>query len=564
MTKEMEWKFFQWTFVPFFFSGYSALSVFSYSMYMSGGIAYWFVFVFLGMCISPLLYIQTRLGGVAVGFLLSIYITCIYFSAFAAFSVRIMYWVSQQNSNVSKMFSCDNWWNTPSCSYPMSGQDEHVEVYNYGGSEIAANVTYLGPETFRMPAEEFYQNFVMQSSSGLEYMGSVVKPLVPGLFVFWLCVFLVIGWGVAIYGMICGALNVVVLILWLAVLAKGFSAFGDVSSTGMAYYFYPSAYNLHQGVPMGIVRYVHALSIFGGLGVSFGKFSGQGTVSHISWLSLVVPVPIMLLLGTTLIAPYMAGLANHLNMDFNEIVFAGDSALYVTLTQTFAIVENGASWLQAFHILVFILVVIGTAYPMIVILDCLMSGFYKGILDRWLASEFVARLIVAAILCFASFIFSLPFILEGGRYLILCLDLAMFSLYPVFFVILTIGLIISYFRQTGIFFEEKVIACSFAGVATLVVCVIMMTKHEYSFISSQSTRYQVIGWISAILPFVIGAIAGTLDAFLRAPGDFIDKTVFMLMGEKDACPQSADVPMKPMEPMQEDPMLTGDVKPVNF
>ncbi|ELU12954.1 hypothetical protein CAPTEDRAFT_198757 [Capitella teleta] len=104
---------------------------------------------------------------------------------------------------------------------------------------------------------------------------------------------------------------------------------------------------------MGIVRYVHALSIFGGLGVSFVKVLS-------SWLSLVVPVPIMLLLGTTLIAPYMAGLANHLNMDFNEIVFAGDSALYVTLTQTFAIVENGASWLQAFHILVFILVVIGT------------------------------------------------------------------------------------------------------------------------------------------------------------------------------------------------------------
>ncbi|ELU12950.1 hypothetical protein CAPTEDRAFT_223160 [Capitella teleta] len=402
-------------------------------------------------------------------------------------------------------------------------------------------------------------------------MGSVVKPLVPGLFAFWLCVFLVIGWGVAIYGMISGALNVVVLILWLAVLAKGFSAFGDVSSTGMAYYFYPniSAHNFFAAVRNGIVRYVHILSIFGGLGVSFGKFSGQGTVSHISWLSLVVPVPIMLLLGTTLIAPYVAGLANHLNMDFDEVALEGPSALFILFTQALAIVENGASWLQIFHIMAFILMVIGTAYPMIVILDCLMSGFYKGILDRWLASEFVARLIVAAILCFASFIFSLPFILEGGRYLILCLDLAMFSLYPVFFVILTIGLIISYCGYcldyfycyvllTGIFFEEKVIACSFAGVATLVVCVYMMIYHQFDFMSSQSTRYQVIGWISAILPFVIGAIAGTLDAFLRAPGDFIDKTVFMLMGEKDACPQSADVPMKPMEPMQEDPMLTGD------
>lgn len=188
--------------------GLGAIWRFPYICMRNGGGAFLIpYFIFLLLCGMPLFFLELCIGQFSGLAPISVWNVCPLFKGIgwsmvvmsgivSIYSNLIITWVLYflAMSFTSKLpwSTCDNWWNTATCSSLNDTFDRlsgNLSVWSDNSSD-ASNATVARALRRMTAAEEFWQNNVLELSSGIEDLGHIRWQLLLCLFVAWLLVFL--------------------------------------------------------------------------------------------------------------------------------------------------------------------------------------------------------------------------------------------------------------------------------------------------------------------------------------------------------------------------------------
>ncbi|CAG0885687.1 unnamed protein product [Cyprideis torosa] len=263
------------------------------------------------------------------------------------------------------------------------------------------------------PSEEFFQNYVLRISGGIESYGSFVWPLGLAVVVTWFVVFLCIIRGVRSVGKVVYFTATFPYVMLLALLIRGATLPG--AADGIKYYIYPDWPKLKDPK----VWVDAAIQIFYSLGPGWGGLITMASYNkfqnNIKRDSIIVPI---LNCGTSIFAGFvvfsvLGFMAHTMGVPVAEVATQGPSLAFVTYPQAVALMPFSSVWAVMFF---FMLITLGLDTVFVEVetmLACILDDY-----PRCRPYRFWINVGCCSFLCACSLVFCF----EGGIYLLTILD----------------------------------------------------------------------------------------------------------------------------------------------
>ncbi|XP_078670251.1 sodium- and chloride-dependent glycine transporter 2-like [Branchiostoma floridae x Branchiostoma belcheri] len=421
-----------------------------YLIYRNGGfflLAYFFSQIFVGF---PIVYLEMALGqytsqgpirawrgvpilqGIGVGMVVMSAIYCIYHNSLLAEMLYYMFYVP---GDLSSTASCDNYWNTPNC---MTGCVEEVQEYDYEPYNLTVHQICGSLDASAM---EYRNNYVLQLSEGIHNMGAVRGPLAGCLFLAWLLVVLGLSFGVKSLGKAAYVTTLLPLFFTIVMFLRAVTLPG--ATDGIAFLLWPAPTQSSSYFYTVIMAVVHRLSLgHGGYTTlaSYNRF--HNNVLRDAVLVILIDFLMVLFCAVTIFG-FLGFLAHQLGVDINEVVTSGPGLTYVTMVTVFSHLPVGSPWAALFF-LTLVLLTYGSQLVLVeTVITSLMDLIPKGLIKNFpgresglLSKRMRLHGVMTAAVCFLFFLLGLPYVTQGGVYLLTVVDSYNAVIQPYIFILL--------------------------------------------------------------------------------------------------------------------------------
>ncbi|VUZ54515.1 unnamed protein product [Hymenolepis diminuta] len=410
---------------------------FPYLCYKNGGGAFLVPYVIMLICLGlPIFFLEFAFGQFAslgpisiwsisplfkgVGYAMTIvswYIS-LYYNVIIA--TALFYLFASFNSRLP-WSTCDNWWNNGSTCYIIGTN-----------SNIPINET-------TSPAVEYYNNYVLQKSSGFDDFGTPVWHMTLCLLLAWIIVVLSLIKGVQSLGKISYFTATFPYVMLTILLVRAATLEGAID--GVIYYLNPDFSRLSDPTVWtdAATQIIFSLSCCnGGLIAmsSYNKFKNNCYRDAV--LVATVNVFTSLFAGFVVFST-LGFMAKAKNVPVDQVVESGPGLVFMVYPEALNQMPVSVLW----SILFFLMLVslgLGSELPYVeTVLSSFQDEFRRyNFLKTW-KSQFLFRVV----LCSFNFLITIPMVCNGGVYLVNLMDNVM-SGYPVLIIALMELLIISY------------------------------------------------------------------------------------------------------------------------
>ncbi|XP_041356847.1 sodium- and chloride-dependent glycine transporter 1-like [Gigantopelta aegis] len=423
---------------------------FPYLCYRSGGGAFLIPYVvFLLLCGVPLFFLEISYGqfaslspisvwkmsplfkGVGYGMVIISTIVCVYYNIIITWT---LYYLFMSMRAVLPWATCDNDWNTEYCVLKRDVHPNETGLYNdsqmagamkYLAQAInssAVNVTaVLGNATNLMhlnktktASEEFWQRHVLDISDGIDNIGGIRWPLLGCLALAWLVVFLCLCKGVKSSGKVVYVTATFPYMVLLILMIRGVTLPGAID--GIKFYLIPQWGKLLEFKVWGDA----ALQIFYSVGMSWGALITMASYNkfhnNVYRDAMIVP---FLNCGTSVFAglvifSVLGFMAHETGVNIEDVVTQGPGLTFVAYPEAVAKLPISPLWAILFFTMLFTIGLDSQFGMFETMTSAFIDEFPELLRDR--------KVLFTAVMCFVEFLLGIPFITQGGIYILQVMD----------------------------------------------------------------------------------------------------------------------------------------------
>jgi len=399
---------------------------FPYLCYKNGGGAFLIPYViFLTIAGLPLFFMELALGqfssagpslvwrfsplikGVGYAMMTISGIVGIYYNVILAYAIFYFFasFVNFQPEVPWK--TCNNTWNTDNC-------------FAFGDDADA-----FGNGTRVSPADEYWNNFVLERSPGIDETGSLNWKMTLALLCAWLIVFLCLIKGIKSTGKVVYFTATFPYLVLTILIIRG--ALLDGSMDGIKFYMVPKWHRLQDPQVWGDA----AVQIFYSLGPAWGGLLAMASFNRFNNNCYKDAVIVALTnCGTSVYAGFavfsvIGFMSKNLNVDIEKVTTSGPGMVFVVYPEGLSMMPISSLWSSLFF---FMVITLGLD-SMFVMTETVITG----IVDDFPAKLREKKVLFTLAVCTCGFILGLPMVTQAGIYWLTLLDWysAGFSLFTV-------------------------------------------------------------------------------------------------------------------------------------
>ncbi|XP_067206847.1 sodium- and chloride-dependent GABA transporter ine isoform X2 [Linepithema humile] len=537
---------------------------FPYLCYKSGGGVFLVpYFLILVVCGVPLLYMELSIGqftrrgpigalgqvcpllkgaglsSVVISFLLSTYHNVI-----IAYAIYYFFAAFRAEQPWSR---CDNLWNSPRCWLPSYGVDNRTR-----------------PNSTRTPSEEFFDNKVLQISSGIEEPGVLRWELVACLITAWIMVYFSIWKSIKSSAQVRYLTATLPFLLIVVFLTRSLTLEG--AAKGLQFFFHPR-WELLGDAKVWINA---AAQVFNSVGIAFGSMICFASYNrfHNTILVDTVAVTVINAFSSLLVGIFsfatIGNIALEQNTSVEDVLTDGPGLVFVIYPQALAKMPASQLWAVLFFFMLVCLSLNSQFAVVEVVVTSIQDGF-----PRWVKRHLLCHEVLVLLICVVSFLFGLPNITQGGIYFFQLIDhyaASMTIMFLAFFEVIAISWLYGVRRlcnnvkeMTGRLPSLYFRFCWFLAAPLLIMAVWVFSLIDYEPPTYHNGDYtypwwaEAIGWSIASFSLIcIPAFA--VYVFVRADGvTFAERLKNSIKPHFEACKVCGqEYCMEPMHYLEED------------
>ncbi|KAK4299465.1 hypothetical protein Pmani_028250 [Petrolisthes manimaculis] len=496
---------------------------FPYLCYKSGGGAFLIpYFLMLFLCGIPALLMELAVGqytrrgpiaalgkicpllkGAGVGTVVISFMLCTYYNVIIAWA--IYYFVQSFNGELP-WSSCNATW-TVNC------------FDGYGTNVTAPNGSKSAPE-------EFFNEVVLEKSSGITEMGSVRLSLLLALVAAWVLVYFSLWKSIRSSGRVVYVTATVPYLLIGAFLWRALTLPG--ATKGLQYFFEPKWELLtHAEVWVNA-----AAQNFNSIGIAFGSLIAFSSYNKFTnnivmdtWAISFTNCFTSLLAGTIVFST-LGNIAHETGKEIDDVVSEGPGLVFMVYPQALSKMPYANVWAVLFFSMLLILGLDSQFATVEVIITSMQDAF-----PGWIQKHLKRHEVLVLIVCFFSFLFGIPNITQGGIYFFQLIDhyaAAVSLMYLAFFEVIAIVWIYGANRlarnvkeMTGKLPSIYFRFCWYFSAPLLILAIWIFSMVDYSSPTYNKGEYIYpswaigLGWIIAsfsIIPIPIFAVIAVVQA----------------------------------------------------
>ncbi|KAF5296090.1 hypothetical protein FQA39_LY02724 [Lamprigera yunnana] len=389
---------------------------FPYLCYRNGGGAFLVPYlIMLFLCGIPLFFLETSLGQFSGQGCITMFKICPLFKG-AGFAIIVVNLICTMYYNVIIAYpilfltncfqaklpwsDCDNEWNSPACLQLSNADSIHssisLELHNFTGAK-----------KWKTPSDEFFHNKILQISSGIDHVGSIVWPLFFCNFIAWFVVYLCIMNGVKSVGKVVYFTATFPFVILFILLIRGVTLPG--AWDGIYFYLFPQ---WHQLTNLKVWADA-AVQIFFSLGPGWGGIISMASYNNFhnntKGDSIFVPI---LNCGTSIFAGFVVfsilGFMSYKSgLPVASVATGGPGLAFVTYPEAITLLPWPNFWAVLFFSMLFFLG-LDTCFVQIEAIISSISDEYS-MLGRH-------KHLVTLGYCLITFMASTIFVTNGGIY----------------------------------------------------------------------------------------------------------------------------------------------------
>ncbi|KAL1242536.1 Sodium- and chloride-dependent glycine transporter [Trichinella spiralis] len=419
--------------------GLSNIWRFPYLCYQNGGGAFLIPYIsFLILCGVPLFFLEVSIGqftsrsaatmwsicpifkGVGWATIVITLMVSTYFNVIIAYS--LMFFFESLTMKALPWSLCGNWWNTENClDYNNASIYESYMRYrswerNHSAVDYEDIFSSFVNRTIRSPSEEYFNNRVLNISSGIDNMGGLVNHLIPCLFASWLITATCLIKGVKSSGKVVYFTAIFPYFLLTVLLVRGVTLEG--ATTGIMYYVKPNFTRLVEPRVWSDA----AFQVFFSLGPGWGGLITMGSYNRFDNNCLrdsyILP---MIMELTSFFAGFVVfsviGFMAHVTgKKIEEVVAEGPGLAFVTYPEVVSRMPMSQLWAALFF---FMVLTVGVDSVFVMVETAITAAHDELKIKKKLK---VKRIYILLGACCFMFVCGLAFITKGGMYLLHLVD----------------------------------------------------------------------------------------------------------------------------------------------
>ncbi|KAJ8667702.1 hypothetical protein QAD02_009365, partial [Eretmocerus hayati] len=390
---------------------------FPYLCYKSGGGVFLIpYFLILIVCGVPLLYMELSIGqftrrgpigalgqicplfkGAGLSSVVISFLMSTYHNVIIAYAI---YYFFAGCRPIQPWSRCRNRWNTVEC---------------WSADENANNNTM--PRHPKSPSAEFFDNKVLQISSGIEEPGTLRWELAACLITAWVIVYFSIWKSIKSSARVRYLTATLPFLLIFIFLTRSLTLEG--ADKGLQFFFRPE-WELLKDAKVWVNA---AAQIFNSIGIAFGSMICFASYNkfHNNILSDAIAVSLInacscLLVGIFAFAT-IGNIAVEQNMPIPEVLSDGPGLVFVVYPQALAKMP----WAQLWAVLFFFMLVCLSLNSQFAIVEVVVTSIQDGF-PNWVKKHLLCHEILVLLVCIVSFLFGLPNVTQGGIYFFQLID----------------------------------------------------------------------------------------------------------------------------------------------
>lgn len=314
--------------------------------------------------------------------------------------------------------SCDNPWNTPSCSeifHQISCNSSHANG-SFVNVSIPGNSSCTNLTDIRSPIIEFWENKVLNISSGLDEPGSISWELTLCLMAVWILVYFCVWKGVKSTGKIVYFTATFPYVVLIILFVRGVTLPGAYD--GIMYYIKPDWSKLQEAQ----VWIDAGTQIFFSYAIGLGALTALGSYNRFNNDCYKDAFVLALInSGTSFFAGFvvfsiLGFMAAEQGVDISQVAESGPGLAFIAYPKAVSLMPVAPLWAALFF---FMLLLLGLDSQFVGV-----EGFVTGILDLFPARYHhrYKREIAVALCCALCFIIDLSMVTQGGMYVFQLFD----------------------------------------------------------------------------------------------------------------------------------------------
>ncbi|XP_064645225.1 sodium- and chloride-dependent glycine transporter 2-like [Lineus longissimus] len=406
---------------------------FPYLTYRNGGgaflIPYLIMLAFAGL---PLFFLELAFGqfaslgcislwkispffkGIGWGMTMISFLVGIYYNVIIAWT--LFYFFASFTSQLP-WSTCGNDWNTPYCkelTKPICN-DSTVAEMNYTVGVDCMNFTGVNMTGMKptLPSQEYWENFVLGQSDGLENMGQIRWQLALCLLLAWVVIFLCLVKGIKSSGKVVYFTATFPYVVLIILLVRGCTLEGAIE--GIKFYVTPDFARLANAKVWADA----ATQIFYSLGIAFGGLQVMSSYNRFNNNcyrdTLIVAI---LNCSTSVFAGFvifsvLGFMATVSNVEVGEVADSGPGLAFVAYPAGIAMMPVAPLWSLLFFFMLFTLGLDSQFAMMETVISAIVDEF------RFLR-RFKTHVTLG--LCISMYLLGLPCVTEGGIYMFTLID----------------------------------------------------------------------------------------------------------------------------------------------
>ncbi|XP_070557742.1 sodium- and chloride-dependent glycine transporter 1-like [Ptychodera flava] len=461
------------------------------------------------------------------------FITTIYYNIIIAYTA--FYFFASFGSTVP-WADCNNPWNTPLCSSNYNGT-----VIN--GTWINRTMMYdlnITEPARVSPAEEYFTNYVLNMSDGMENMGTIQWKLALCLLFSWVVVFLCLMKGVKSSGRVVYFTATFPYVILFILMIRGVTLPG--AGKGLKFFLIPQWDLLLKPKVWG-----DAFSqIFYSLGPAWGGLLTMASYNRFHHNALLDSIIVPLvnsgtsIFGGLAIFSVVGFMSEDLGVPISDVVKSGPGLAFVAYPEALARIPLAPFWSILFFFMLFTLG-LDSQFGMVEGVCSAFIDTFPGLL-RKRKTWFILGLSIA------EFLLGLPMITNGGIYLFTVLDWYTGTI-SLFVVALCECVVISWIYGVGNFYDDIEMMLKKTPSLYWKICwlfitpfsiffIILMTYIDYVPVYYGDYVYppagEIIGWLSASASLVMIPLWMILEFLTHSTGDgFVERVKSIMRPTED-------------------------------
>ncbi|XP_063984488.1 sodium- and chloride-dependent GABA transporter ine [Diachasmimorpha longicaudata] len=389
---------------------------FPYLCYKSGGGVFLVpYFLILIVCGVPLLYMELAIGqftrrgpigalgqicplfkGAGLSSVVISFLMSTYHNVIIAYAIYYFFTAFKADPPWS---GCNNSWNTPAC-WTLDSTHDRTRL-----------------NTSRTPSEEFFDNKVLQISSGIEEPGILRWEIVACLVAAWVLVYFSIWKSIKSSAQVRYLTATLPFLLIFVFLTRSLTLEG--AEKGLQFFFRPRWHLLADAK----VWVNAAAQIFNSVGIAFGSMICFASYNKFHNNILVDTVAVSLINAfTSLLVGIFAfatigNIAQEQNMSVEAVLTDGPGLVFVVYPQAMAKMPASQLW----AVLFFFMLVCLSLNSQFAIVEVVVTSIQDGF-PNWVKSNLLCHEMLVLIICTVSFLFGLPNVSQGGIFFFQLID----------------------------------------------------------------------------------------------------------------------------------------------